>query len=144
MIESVTVESLSQSPEEVFDFVADPANQPLWNSELTNVVVLTEGPSRLGSRMTGDYSPIGRVDSEITVFDRPSRLVLSSTGGQADMTLDFRFESDGSGTSMTVAGSVSLKGALKFMEAAVRGPAAAQFEARASRIKSALGYLPDM
>jgi uncharacterized protein YndB with AHSA1/START domain len=138
VIESTTVASLPQSPEVVFDFVADPANQPRWNSELTNMELLTEGPSRLGSRMAGDYSPLGRIETEITVFERPSRLVLFSTGGQADMTLDFRFDADGTGTSMTVAGSVALKGALKFMEAAVRGPAAAQFEARAGRIKAAL------
>jgi hypothetical protein len=138
VIESTTVETLPQSPEVVFDFVADPANQPLWNSELTNLVLLTEGPARLGSRMSGDYSPLGRIESEITVFDRPSRLVLFSTGSQADMTLEFRFDAHGTGTSMTVVGSVSLKGALKFMESAVRGPAAAQFAARAGRIKAAL------
>lgn len=138
MIESTTTTSLPQSPGAVFDFVADPANQPLWNSELTNLQLLTEGPSRLGSRMSGDYSPLGRIETEVTVFERPSRLVLFSTGGQADMTLDFRFDPAGAGTSMTVTGSVALKGALKFMEAAVRGPAAAQFEARAGRIKAAL------
>ena len=138
MIESITVESVPQPPEVVFDFVADPANQSQWNRELTNMVLLTEGPSRLGSRMSGDYSPLGRIETEITVFERPSRLVLFSTGSQADMTLDFRFDAEGDGTSMTVSGSVSLKGALKFMEAAVRGPAAAQFEARAGRIKAAL------
>ena len=138
MIESTTVESLPQSPEVVFDFVADPANQPLWNKELTNLVLLTEGPARLGSRMAGDYSPLGRIESEVTVFERPSRLVLFSTGSQADMTLEFRFDPEGTGTSMTVMGTVSLKGALKFMEGAVRGPAAAQFEARAGRIKASL------
>jgi uncharacterized protein YndB with AHSA1/START domain len=138
VIESVNVESIPQPPEQVFDFVADPANQPRWNSELTNLVVLTDGPTGVGSRMSGDYSPLGRIDTEITVFDRPSLLVLSSTGGQADMTLEFRFVPEGSGTSMTVLATVSLKGALRFMEGAVRGPAAAQFEARAGRIKAAL------
>lgn len=138
MIEAASVESLSQAPEQVFDFVADVANQPRWNSEVSNLVQLTEGPPRVGSRMTGDYSRIGRIDTEITVFERPSRLVLASTGAQADMTLEFRFAAEGDGTLMTVSGAVSLKGALRFMEAALRGPVAAQYADRARAIKTAL------
>lgn len=138
MIESATVETVPVPPEQVFDFVADPANQEKWNSELSNPVLLTEGPPRVGSRMSGDYSRIGRIETEITVYERPSRLVLSSSGAQADMTLDFRFTPEGTGTRMTVTGAVSLKGALRFMEGVLRGPVAQQFQARGQSIRAAL------
>jgi carbon monoxide dehydrogenase subunit G len=139
VIEAASVESLGAPPEEAFDFVADVSNQSRWNADVSNLVQLTEGPARLGTRMSGDFARLGRIETEITVFERPSRLVLSSTGAQADLTLDFQFEPEGAGTRMTVSGAVSLRGALRFMEGAIRGQVAEQYENRARAIKSALG-----
>lgn len=138
MIEAASAESVAATPEQVFDFVADVSNQARWNKDVNNLVQLTDGPPQVGTRMTGDFNRIGRIDTEITVFDRPSRLVLASTGAQADMTLDFHFEPEGGSTLMTVSGSVSLKGGLRFMEAALRGQVAAQYADRARAIKEAL------
>jgi uncharacterized protein YndB with AHSA1/START domain len=138
VIEAASVETLVVAPETVFDFVADVANQATWNKDVSNLVQLTDGPPQVGTRMTGEFNRLGRIDTEITVFERPSRLVLSSTGAQADMTLDFRFAPDGDGTRMTVSGEVSLKGGLRFMEGALRGPVAQQYADRARAIKTAL------
>jgi uncharacterized protein YndB with AHSA1/START domain len=138
VIEAASVETLAASPESVFDFVADVANQATWNKDVSNLVQLTDGPPQVGTKMTGEFNRLGRIDTEITVFERPSRLVLSSTGAQADMTLDFRFVPDGEGTQMTVSGEVSLKGGLRFMEGALRGPVAQQYADRARAIKTAL------
>jgi uncharacterized protein YndB with AHSA1/START domain len=138
VIEAASVETLAASPESVFDFVADVANQATWNKDVSNLVQLTDGPPQVGTKMTGEFNRLGRIDTEITVFERPSRLVLSSTGAQADMTLDFRFVPDGEGTRMTVSGEVSLKGGLRFMEGALRGAVAQQYADRARAIKTAL------
>jgi carbon monoxide dehydrogenase subunit G len=138
VIESATDEVVPRSPEEVFDFVADVDNQSRWNPELTNIERLTDGPTRLGSRMRGDVARLGAVETEVTVYERPSRLTLSSTGAQADLTLDFRFVPDGDATRMTVTGTMSLKGALKFMEPALRGQVSEQYAARGRAIKAAL------
>jgi carbon monoxide dehydrogenase subunit G len=138
VIEAASTESVARTPEEVFDFVADASNQGRWNTDVTNVVQLTDGPPALGSMVSAEHNRLGRIDTEITVYDRPSRLVLSSTGAQADMTLDFRFEPQDGGTVMTVAGSLALKGALRFMEGALRGQVAQQYADRAKAIKSAL------
>lgn len=138
MIEAASVESVAATPEQVFDFVADVSNQSRWNKDVSNLVQLTEGPPQAGTRMTGEFNRLGRIDTEITVFERPSRLVLSSTGGQADMTLDFHFAPEGDSTLMTVSGAVSLKGGLRFMEAALRGPVSAQYADRARAIRDAL------
>jgi uncharacterized protein YndB with AHSA1/START domain len=138
VIEAASVETLAASPESVFDFVADVANQATWNKDVSNLVQLTDGPPQVGTKMTGEFNRLGRIDTEITVFERPSRLVLSSTGAQADMTLDFRFVPDGEGTRITVSGEVSLKGGLRFMEGALRGPVAQQYADRARAIKTAL------
>ena len=138
MIEAASVESVAATPEQVFDFVADVGNQSRWNKDVRNLVQLTDGPPGVGTRMTGEFNRLGRIDTEITVFERPSRLVLASTGAQADMTLDFRFEPEGESTLMTVSGSVGLKGGLRFMEAALRGPVTTQYAERARAIKDAL------
>jgi Polyketide cyclase / dehydrase and lipid transport len=138
VIEAASVETLEATPEQVFDFVADVSNQATWNKDVSNLVQLTDGPPQLGTRMTGEFNRLGRIDTEITVFERPTRLVLSSTGGQADMTLDFQFAAEGDGTRMTVSGEVSLKGGLRFMEGALRGPVAQQYADRARAIKAAL------
>jgi carbon monoxide dehydrogenase subunit G len=139
VIEAASVESVAATPEQVFDFVADVSNQSRWNKDVSNLVQLTDGPPQVGTRMTGEFNRLGRIDTEITVFERPTRLVLASTGGQADMTLEFHFEPEASGsTLMTVSGAVSLKGGLRFMEAALRGPVSAQYAERARAIKQAL------
>jgi len=138
VIQAASVETVGATPDEAFDFVAEVSNQAKWNADVTNLVQLTEGPARLGTKMTGEFTRLGRIDTEITVFERPSRLVLSSTNSQADMTLDFRFEPVADGTRMTVSGTVSLRGALRFMEGAIQGQVAAQYDARAKAIKSAL------
>jgi carbon monoxide dehydrogenase subunit G len=138
VIEAASVESLAATPEQVFDFVADVSNQSRWNIDVSNLVQVTDGPPQVGTRMTGEFNRLGRIDTEITVFERPTRLVLSSTGAQADMTLDFRFVPEGDGTLMTVSGAVTVKGALRFMEGALRGPVAQQYADRARAIKAAL------
>jgi len=138
VIEAASVESVAATPEQVFDFVADVSNQALWNKDVSNLVQVTDGPPQVGTRMTGDFNRLGRIDTELTVFERPERLVLASTGAQAEMTLDFRFEPEGASTLMTVSGSVSLKGGLRFMEAALRGPVAMQYAERARAIRDAL------
>jgi carbon monoxide dehydrogenase subunit G len=138
VIEAASVETVAATPDEVFDFVADVSKQALWNKDVSNLVQLTEGPPRLGTQMTGEFHRVGRIDTEITVFERPTRLVLASTGAQADMTLEFRFVPEGDGTSMTVSGAVSLKGGLRFMEGALRGQVSAQYAERAKAIKAAL------
>jgi uncharacterized protein YndB with AHSA1/START domain len=139
VIEASSVESLDASPETVFDFVADVSNQSQWNKDVSNLRQLTDGPPRVGTRMSGTFNRLGAIETEITVFERPSRLVLSSTGAQAEMMLDFRFAPEGDGTQMTVSGSVSLKGGLRLMEPALRGPVAQQYADRARAIKAALG-----
>ncbi len=138
MIEASSVESLAATPEQVFDFVADVSNQAMWNKDVSNLVQLTDGPPRVGTRMSGNFNRLGAIETEITLFERPSRLVLSSTGAQADMTLDFHFAPEADGTLMTVSGAVSLRGGLRFMEGALRGPVAQQYADRARAIKAAL------
>jgi carbon monoxide dehydrogenase subunit G len=138
MIESTSEETLDHSPDVVFDFIADVENEPVWNPDLVSGRQTSPGPVREGSTRTGEYKHIGRVDTTITTYDRPHRMVFRATGKQADMTLDFRFAPAGSGTRMSVHGTLALRGPLRFAEGALRGVVAQQYAERARAIKRAL------
>jgi carbon monoxide dehydrogenase subunit G len=138
MIESTSEETLDQPPDEVFDFLADVANEPVWNPDVISARQTSPGPVQQGTTRTGEYKHIGRIDTTITTYDRPRRLEFRATGKQAEMALDFRFVPAGSGTRMTVRGTLQLRGPLRFAEAALRGVVGQQYAERARAIKAAL------
>jgi carbon monoxide dehydrogenase subunit G len=138
VIESTSEETLDQAPDVVFDFLADVENEPAWNPDVISARSTSPGPVGAGATRTGEYKHIGRVDTTITTYDRPRRLEFRATGKQADMTLDFRFAPAGAGTRMTVHGTLSLRGPLRFAEGALRGVVAQQYAERARAIKQAL------
>lgn len=138
MIEASSEETLAASPEDVFDFLADVDNQPVWNPEVVTVTQVTPGPPAAGTRLTGEYKHVGRIDTEITDFDRPHRLVFQASGRQAEMLIDFRLAAVDGGTHMQVGGSLSLKGPLRFVEGAIRGVVAQQYADRARAVKHAM------
>jgi hypothetical protein len=40
---------ISRSPEDVFDYCSDPANEPQWNVKMTRIEKLSEGPLGVGT-----------------------------------------------------------------------------------------------
>ena len=138
MIQASSEETLDRSPEEVFDFLADTANERAWNPDVISVEQVSPGPARRGSVRRGEYRHIGEIESTIVDFDRPRRLGFRAVGRQAELTLDFRFDAVGAGTRMHVTGSLALKGPLRLAEGALRGVVAQQYAERARAIKRAL------
>ena len=66
---------------EVFDFVADERNEPLYNPQLTAAEKITAGPVGAGTQYRATTTTMGRTVSmtiETTGYDRP-RLLASST-----------------------------------------------------------------
>jgi uncharacterized protein YndB with AHSA1/START domain len=41
---------IARSPENVFDYCSDPANEPAWNVKMKSVEHLTDGPLGIGTR----------------------------------------------------------------------------------------------
>lgn len=134
MIQASSEEKLAVAPEVAFDFVADPANEPLWNPDAVSCHALDPALGPRSPRRS-EYRHIGRVDTEVVEFVRPGRLVLHSAGRQAEMTLEFLFEPSGDGTHMQVEGHLQMKGPLRFAERALRGQVIEQYAKRAALIK---------
>ncbi len=67
--------------EEVFDFVADERNEPLYNRAMNRSELITPEPVGQGSRFHAMISMRGRpvdMTNEFTAYERP-RLLASST-----------------------------------------------------------------
>ncbi len=102
----------------VFDYVADPANEPAYNPHMVRVEKVTAGPVGPGSRFRSAVATGGRTAEmlvEFTRFERPRLLVSATTMRQADISYALTFEPAGDGTRMHWSGRVRPKGALRLL-----------------------------
>jgi carbon monoxide dehydrogenase subunit G len=77
----VTIEAQGQATirrtvEDVFDYLADPRNEPGWLPGARSVTMTSDGDVGRGSTFVGEYERAGRVDLEIAEFERPSRVTF--------------------------------------------------------------------
>lgn len=104
--------------ENVFDFVSDQCNEPLYNTEMLSSEKISEGPVGLGSRfqaiMRSGKSTFP-VDIEFTSFERPTRLGSHSLANGMIMDGELVFEPVGTATRMTWAWNVRPTGALRLL-----------------------------
>jgi carbon monoxide dehydrogenase subunit G len=63
--------TIARPIEDVFDYVADPRNEPKWLPGATAVEKTSEGPVGLGATFVGSYDRAGRVELQLVKFDRP-------------------------------------------------------------------------
>ena len=78
-----TVE-IARSPDDVFAYLSDLGRHHEWQSALVNTEVVTEGPTRLGSRAKDTRKvPMGKqtFTYEITEFDPPKRTSFKMMDG---------------------------------------------------------------
>jgi uncharacterized protein YndB with AHSA1/START domain len=68
--------AIRRTVEDVFDYVADPRNEPRWLPGAKSVTMTSDGELRRGSTFVGEYARAGRVDLEIVEFVRPSRVTF--------------------------------------------------------------------
>lgn len=74
----------------VFDYLADPANRPAWQSSLRRVEVLTEGEPRVGTQWYDVTWPGVRPLMEITVWEQDRR--WAETGRWHGLEVDLDLE----------------------------------------------------
>jgi hypothetical protein len=63
--------TIARPIEEVFDFGVDLRNELEWNPNVESMVMLTDGPVALGTRMSGKWSKSKQIELECTRFERP-------------------------------------------------------------------------
>lgn len=75
-----------------FDLMADPRNETRWNEGVSRAELTTGEPVGLGSKFVTDHgSPLGQIESTITVFERPDRLEFEATSRRMDLAISFTF-----------------------------------------------------
>jgi carbon monoxide dehydrogenase subunit G len=110
--------------EDVFGFVSDPTQFPLWNSAVQSVHRTSGEHGAPGSTYSMERElPTGRVENGLEVFARehPSEFGIRTTSGPTPFSYRYRFASHGADTVVRLDATVELPGV-----AAVLGPLASR------------------
>lgn len=95
---------IARSPQEVFDFITDPAKIPVWDASVVAAEQVGTGPIGPGTRTRGTSKIMGRhFDwvTEATQFEPPTRSVLKSVEGPLTFTVTSVLEPAEGGTRLT-------------------------------------------
>jgi carbon monoxide dehydrogenase subunit G len=116
--------------EEVFDFVADPRNEPSFNPAMTGVELLTPLPIGRGTQFRARMGRAGmQMLVELTEFDRPHRLGSRTTSAMMETSGALTFAADGDGTIMSWDWQVHPKGWMRML-GPLFGPLGGRMERR--------------
>ena len=137
----VEVEHTVRHPvEAVFGFVADPANRPRWQENTQRVEMLTEGPTRLGTRWRETTRGVGTYETEIVAFE-PDRLWVEEADterGRGRITVAFAPQG-AAATRLEVTVEIHLRGARRLMGAALAPLISRQLPRDLERLEALLG-----
>jgi len=118
-------------PEVVFDYMTDPANLASWQTSKTLVEPLTEGPTRLGSRVRERTKPPGGKEFEqiveFTEFDRPRRFHVHIVQGPYPVDGTWTLVPKGAGTEVSFTAEGELSGVMRLLQPIVQRLMARQF-----------------
>jgi carbon monoxide dehydrogenase subunit G len=113
---------INRSPEEVFEFLTNPANEPKWRDSSISGEWTSDGPIGVGSTQHTVSKVLGRemeTTSEVTVWDPPNEYGWKSVGGQMPFEATQKFESKEGGTQLTFSGQAEVGGFFKLAEGLV-------------------------
>jgi uncharacterized protein YndB with AHSA1/START domain len=112
---------LNRPVDQVFAFLADPAKQPTWQSNLLEIEQLTAGPMRDGARVR-EVRRLGRrpteYQAEVTVFEPNKRLALRVISGP-HVTLSYSFEAEDGGTRLRYQFVMRTGGMMRVLESLI-------------------------
>lgn len=94
------VTTVGRSPQGVFDFVADPANNATWQGPTESARWTSDDPRAVGSTVNSVVRFLGRTvefDYEVTVWDPPEALAFASVEGSIPFRAVWGFEPDAEG-----------------------------------------------
>jgi uncharacterized membrane protein len=104
---------IERSPEDVFAFVSEVANNPLWRKNVVRMEWLDDGPMRIGRRGRQTQHLLGRdwtVEAEIIEWDPPRRVTWQAVQGPVKVQSWVRVEPDGTGSLATGGADGGFKG----------------------------------
>ena len=109
---------INRPAEEVFDFVADERNEPLYNPHMRRAERISDGPIGLGTRFRAEIVSMGRTVEmiiEFTGYDRPRRLASATHMSSMDTHGGLTFDPVPEGTRMRWTWDVEPRGILRLM-----------------------------
>jgi hypothetical protein len=84
--------------------MADPENETDWNPDVIEIRPLTgDRPLGPGSQWEGRYRGMGTMRVRLDEYERPERLVFTTSGDRIDMRFVFAFSGHGVGPTHIVA-----------------------------------------
>ena len=104
---------IDRPPGEVFAFMSEVANNPLWRKNVVRVEWLDDGPMRQGRRGRQTQRVLGRewtVEAEIVEWDPPHRVTWEAKQGPVTARSWVRVEPDGAGSIATGGADGGFKG----------------------------------
>ena len=110
--------AIDRPVQQVFDFILDGANNPLWQASVMDIKPLTGKPYGVGSVFEqGLKGPGGRIDGDYQITEcQPNQVIkFQVTAGPARPTGSYTFESDGKSTTLTFILDFQPKGLAKLM-----------------------------
>src|SRR4030067_1481022 len=123
---------VNRTPQDVFDYVNNPANDAQWQSGTEATEGTSDGPPGVGSTLKSVINFMGRkIESEleVTVWDPPHRSGLKARSGPIPFEVTIKYEAQGGGTLLTQTGQAEFGGFFKLAEGLVGEQLAKEFEA---------------
>ena len=132
---------IDRPPEEVFDFVADARNRPLWDESVDTEELTSEEPIGVGSTVRTGLRSMGRdyvLTWEITEFERPSRQRIESTSGPFATTLVYGLTAKEGGTLVEFSVTGRPTGMLRLLQPLLAGNTQKNLDRAFPRLKRLL------
>ena len=110
---------INRPPQEVFDFLTNPGNDPQWRSSAVSGEWTSQDPIGVGSTFNTIDKFLGRkIEStnEITIWDPPNQFGFKTVGGPMPFEATTTLESKENGTQLTLRGQAELGGLFKIAE----------------------------
>jgi uncharacterized membrane protein len=132
---------INRSVEDVFTFMSNPENGPLWAGVVRESNLTSEGPFGLGSTYSRVVEILGRrIESsvEVTEYETNSKISTKTTSGPMLQEDSMTLKAFEGGTELTVAAKVEVAGLLKLAEPVFGRMANRQVETDFANLKDLL------
>ena len=103
---------------DVFDYAADFSNIESWDPGVVSSEMTGVGRVGVGSKfhlVVRFGSSTAPMTYEVTVFERPSHVVLIGTGGRVEAVDDIRFSAEADGTRVDYTADLEFKGLMRYL-----------------------------
>jgi carbon monoxide dehydrogenase subunit G len=129
---------IKRPPQEVFDYVSNPANDVKWRGGTQSAEWTSDGPPGVGSTIKVVTSMLGRkieATAEVSAWNPPGLFTIKAVGGPVPFEGTIRLAAQGDGTLLTQTGQAEISGFFKLAEGLIGRQLDKQTEANNAALK---------